>query len=63
MTLPSLHPMDASAAAPELAVFLADRDFVAVPLTIDAVGHFEVAPQVIDHARDALPAPRHAVGG
>ena len=39
--------MDASpAAAPDLAGFLARHGFVAVPLSINAVGHFEVAVQV-----------------
>ncbi len=39
--------MDASSsAAPDLAGFLASHGFVAVPLTLNAVGHFEVAVEV-----------------
>ena len=33
-------------AAPDLATFLTGHGFVAIPLTVNAVGHFEVAVQV-----------------
>lgn len=44
---PSSHGMPTfDASAPDLAAFLRARGFVAVPLVVNAVGHFEVAAEV-----------------